>query len=762
MNWLKGLKALGQDCLTVLGRAFRAIGRWLCNHKTAVFFTLSIIYYELMLQLMTFGSIDIYFAYPLLFAIPFGCLCGLIATAFNRVVNTVISTILLVIFSFYFNFQVIYYSLFNDFFTFALADTADDAMGTFGDEIIYLIVTNLLNIFIICIPFIIFIVSLALYRIAAKPERLKKMAEKGTFLRFLAKTSNRARNHFDLIRRRPLKSQLVLSLVAVVAYGITILTLFFPGTGYHTPYDLYFNSGALSTQISKLGLITSTMQDLGVRPTPEEGDDVITLDPIKPPVNVNPPQPDNNEDEPDPDQPDVEPEKPIEYNILQIDFDALMASETDKTVQSLHTYFSAVEPTKKNDKTGMFKGYNLIYICAESFSSAAIVEPELTPNLYKMATEGFIFNNYYTMFPSNTTNGEYAFCTGLIPDLTRQKSNGSFLASKKNYLPFCLGNMFGDIGIQARAYHNHTKTYYSRNITHPNIGYIFKARNQGIRVTGWPESDYEMAKQSYEDFINDEQFHAYYMTVSGHYRYTFELKEDSDGDLVPLNTMAVKNKAQALKYTHNKNGEKYDTTCQAYLACHIELDKMIGELVDKLTAAGKMDNTVFVLGADHYPYGLSAKEYNNIMSEEIDTAFEKFRSTLILYNSQMINTMTLEERTVDKTCCAVDVLPTVLNLFGFDYDSRLLSGSDIFSDTPGLAILADQSYVTDYVKYNASSRKITYLVDEFLVPEGYVDSYIEFVKNKCTAATAILNKDYFAKLFPEAAIAHREEVNNKK
>ena len=47
-----------------------------------------------------------------------------------------------------------------------------------------------------------------------------------------------------------------------------------------------------------------------------------------------------------------------------------------------------------NEYTGMFADYNLIYICAEGFSTYAI-DPDVTPTLYKMSHNGIILNNYY-------------------------------------------------------------------------------------------------------------------------------------------------------------------------------------------------------------------------------------------------------------------------------------------------------------------------------------------------------------------------------
>ena len=102
----------------------------------------------------------------------------------------------------------------------------------------------------------------------------------------------------------------------------------------------------------------------------------------------------------------------------------------------------------------MLRDYNLIYICAESFSTAAI-DPELTPTLYKLANSGFVFNNFYNSFRNTTTNGEYAFCMGLLPDFSHNKIESCFNESADNYLPFCLGNALRQQGYETYAYHNY-------------------------------------------------------------------------------------------------------------------------------------------------------------------------------------------------------------------------------------------------------------------------------------------------------------------
>ncbi|MBO5413225.1 MAG: LTA synthase family protein, partial [Clostridia bacterium] len=58
-----------------------------------------------------------------------------------------------------------------------------------------------------------------------------------------------------------------------------------------------------------------------------------------------------------------------------------------------------------------------------------------------------------------------------------------------------------------------------------------------------------------------------------------------------------------------------------------------------------------------------------------------------------------------KYCSSLDVLPTVLNLFGFDYDSRLLMGRDIFSDSEPFVIFSNRSFILKNGRYNATTKR---------------------------------------------------------
>ena len=372
------------------------------------------------------------------------------------------------------------------------------------------------------------------------------------------------------------------------------------------------------------------------------------------------------------------------YNVIEsIDFTALADSTDSDILKATDEYLSNATPTRKNNYTGLLKDYNLITICAESFCPWFISE-ELTPTLYKLSHTGILFENYYGTFQSVTTNGEYTMCMGLYPDMSRTKTDSSFNVAGTNYLPFCLGNALKGMGYQAWGYHDYIGDFYNRNITHANMGYTFKAADSGLAMKiDWPSSDLEMMEASVDDYINSgEPFHAYYMTFSGHYQYNWD------------NAMSAKNR-DAVKDL------PYSEPVKAYIACNLELEYALEYLMQRLEQAGVADKTCIVLTNDHYPYGLTEDEYNELAGQTLDTTFEKYRNSFICYVPGLS-----ENIVVDEYCSTADILPTLLNLFGVDYDSRLLAGTDVLSSGLHVAVLSDKSFLTKAFRYDAGTETV--------------------------------------------------------
>ncbi|MBP3700137.1 MAG: LTA synthase family protein, partial [Oscillospiraceae bacterium] len=259
-----------------------------------------------------------------------------------------------------------------------------------------------------------------------------------------------------------------------------------------------------------------------------------------------------------------------EYNKMDIDFAALNEGASSTTA-SLNRYFGGKAATQQNDYTGLFKGKNLILITAEAFSPYVISE-ELTPTLYRLTHEGFVFNNFYQPgWGQSTTGGEFAVMTGLIP--TWVNNSLSFYVSHRDYMPLALGNQFRALGYNTLAYHNNSYTYYNRHLTHPNLGYDFYGVGNGLLVTGgsdWPYSDEEMVMNTVDDYItayveDGTPFHAYYMTVSGHANWGWG------------NAMSAKHREEAVAAYPNAS-----QPVQGYIAANLEVEYALRYLVERL------------------------------------------------------------------------------------------------------------------------------------------------------------------------------------
>lgn len=631
------------------------------------------VYLELVLHLLVYGALSARIVYPLLFAAAAGLGLFALCSLLPKTANAVIALVLGFFITFYFEVQFVYNSIFGEFMSVWQVSFGATAVTNFFSQMLYGIWKALPQILLLLAPWVAMLVLVCC-----------------KVLRFA-----RLRWYFPV-------PALVL---AFALHFLSVGIMRWNDNNAFSVYQLYTNpSTATEISVKNIGLLSTTRLEckyllLGAGAEPEPAVQYPEL-------------------EPQPEEP--EPLDLSGYNAIDIDFESLAAGTDDATLKKLDRYFAGLAPTQKNEYTGLLQDYNLIVLCAESYSPY-IIDPERTPTLYKLSTEGFVFHNFFGTYASNTTNGEYTLCMGLYPDLSRSKSSASFYASQMNALPFCLGNQFTAIGADAWAYHNYTGEYYSRNETHPNMGYVFQSATDGLDIElSWPSSDLDMMVASVDDYLaNDKQFIAYYMTFSGHYQYNWD------------NPMSVKNRAVV-------DGLPYSDTVKAYLACNQELESALAYLMQRLEQAGVADKTAIVLTNDHYPYGLTQAEYDELAGKPVDTTFGRFRNNFICYVPGM-------QVDVDTYCSTADILPTLLNLFGLEYDSRLLAGRDVFSpEAHNYAVLSDQSFITPDFAFDTSTGSITYFTDPTSVDQTQLAAIQRQIALDFQVSLDILNSDYYA------------------
>lgn len=632
-------------------------------------FPLALLWMELIVKFWDFHAIwNRGLLYTALFTCSIGVILSAISTCWSKKTNRMVSLVVMAAFTAIFMVQAVYFTVMKTVMAVYSVSVATGAtefwrVGVLG------VWRTLPILLLLAIPFVL----LCIFGKKYTPDQLIE------WKRFLG-----------------------MVLLSGMFYAVALAAVFFSDEGILCPWGIYSTKSNPELCLSNFGVLTSMRLDVKRMIFPfEESEEVSSTQEIALPEDDNTLQASE------------------EANAMEIDFAGLAEQETTPELKGLHTYFANRSPSLKNDYTGTFAGKNLIMITAEAFSTWA-VDKELTPTLYRLANEGFVFQNFYTpLWWVSTSDGEYFSCTSLIPKSGKQ----SFGASAVNSLYFCMGNQLRRLGYDTRAYHDHTYTYYKRDKTHPNMGYVYKGVGNGLDIKKtWPESDLEMMEKTIPEYIGQVPFHAYYMSVSGHLEYNFL-----------GNQMAFKNRDQV---------EHLDMSdeAKAYLATQIELDRALEYLLQELSETGQLENTVICVYPDHYPYGLSEKAIDELAGKNVRDSLELFKSTMILWSGDM-----KESVVVEKPCSNLDIVPTLSNLFGLEFDSRLLMGRDIFSTDPGLIIFSDCSYITELGTYQAKSDIFT-PAPNAVVPDGYPQEMLQIVQDKFLYAGKILTTDYYRKL----------------
>lgn len=676
-------------------------------------FTFTLIYMELVYHFASFGvaGMNPILGLPVILAIA--GLQTLLVGFFKSKVNQTILWILLVVDYLVYASQMVYLSIFKQpMLMEAVTNAGGDALTNFWRETLEGIFANTLNLLLMAVPFL--AVGILLYF-----------------------------NGLNLHSHRGKARLLALG----VTVGGALLSAVILLTGYHADFEYYEEYQEFydpSMIIENYGVVAALQRDaLGDRLPEKELDLEAWLDyqtqesivPSSEPEKEEPStevstgevvtEPESTE-EPEP-MPEPEPVLDTSPNVLPIDFDVLSAGADTKALKKLVTYLQTMAPTNRNEYTGMFEGYNLIYLTAEGFSPY-VVDENITPTLYKLTHSGFVVEDYYVpLWQTSTSDGEYVNMTGMIPD-----QQFSMKRSANNAQPFSLAAYFAREGVRSYAFHNNSMDYYDRHLSHPNMGYLYKASKLGdldasewgeyifdmAHPKYWPASDLEMMQATIGDYIDDERFHAYYMTVSGHMNYTFY-----------GNRMAKLNKEAVDHLPYSEEG-------RAYIACNIELEKALTYLIEELEKAGKLDKTVICLSADHYPYGMDVKHYEELAGRPLDGTLDIYRNSLILWNSAM------ETVKIEKTCCAADIIPTLLNLFGFEYDSRLFAGKDMLSNSPSLVIFSNKSFITDTISYNKKTKQTESRTEE-PVDQKYFEAMQSMVKAIYDFSSGVINNNFY-------------------
>ena len=647
-------------------------------------FPLLLFYYESVFRISTAGG---YFSLSticmLLFCIAYGAVIYLLVSlSKNPKVNHILTAVLIGVLAVAYLVEYFVYRQFKVFYDIStVVGGAGDAVGGYTQEIFNLIFCwdGLSKIVLFALP-------TALYLIFGKK---------------LIPTTRA-----DALRR------CISAGAMVLCYALSLLFISINDI-YLSAYKTEYN---YQTVVGNFGLITGVRLDIKNLILGDSGD---TFEQPNDPVTNPEPEP-----EPEPDQPKVYLNNEMALNLT---------AEASGRIKDLNAYVSSLTPSKQNDYTGIFKGKNLIMISAEAFT-AEVIDPVLTPTLYRLATKGINFTDYYQPASAGTTGGEYQNIFGMMPT-----SGGmSFKNTADNLNYFTMGSQLNRLGYYGKAFHNNSYTYYSRHKTHVNLGYSdgFMGYGNGMEQyvkKNWPQSDLQMFEGTLPTYIDKQPFSVYYMTVSGHSGYT------RSG-----NGMTKKNWDRVAHLN-------YSDPVKGYLAANLELENAMAHLVSELENKGIADNTVICISTDHFPYGLDANGklggmpyLSELYGYTVNNYFERDHSRLILWCGSLEKS---DPIIVDTPTFSLDILPTLSNLFGTEFDSRLMPGRDVFSDAEALVFNMNYDWKTEYGTYYSGSGKFVPVNETVEIPDGYVSRMKTVVRNKIRYCDWALDNDYFRYLF---------------
>ncbi len=435
---------------------------------------------------------------------------------------------------------------------------------------------------------------------------------------------------------------------------------------------------------------------------------------------------------------DEEPETDYSRNIDDTAWENLIKIEENVTMNNLNKYFINREVTPKNDYTGLFEGKNLIMIMLESISEPLFHEEfkEYFPTFYKLYSEGITgINNYSPMNNCGTGESERTSQTSLYSIETACTVN----AYRTNEYRQALLYMLRKNGYYTSTYHDFNNFYYDRKTFEYKFGAIqyFNADDLGFTIKNsrdWP-SDYDFMKTALPKFIDKGKFASYMITVTAHTPYITSSKYgDKNLDLF--------------------KDTGYDMSVKRYLSKVKEADLALEYLLETLEEEGILDDTVIVLFGDHYPYALSDKNYQDIAGFDVSVNSEVDRTPFIIYNSAT------EPQKIEKYTSPMDYTPTLLNLFGIDYDPRYYMGNDVFSDYDDYVLFPDNSWQNAKGYYSSSKGEFIPNVEtEALTDEEIIVINQEVTEKRDMSGLAI-KRNYFSYLFKY--FDEYEEMQKKK
>ena len=382
-----------------------------------------------------------------------------------------------------------------------------------------------------------------------------------------------------------------------------------------------------------------------------------------------------------------------EYTIRDFYITYIKPNEKKSDTESnfLEEVFSSKNDSyHKNKYTGLFKNKNVILVQMEGIDNWLFTK-ELMPNLYSLLSNSINFTNHYSFYNGggSTFNSEFMVNTGYTSPFTYP---ANAYTMNKNIFPYTLANLMRNENYSVRAFHMNNREYYSRGINYSNWGYdqYFGLEDTGDYTDNTYYLDRELINNPkfYEKlFSSTGKFVNYIITYSNHVPFSSESG-------VCKKLLELDYEAELKDMTYNEKKEFLESLDMQEEDCVQrqvkETDYMIGLLIKALKDNNLYNNTVLVFYADHYLFTAS----NELLSKYKDTS-----TNLVNQTPFLIWSAGLKKQEVNKVTTQLNILPTLLNLLGVNYNENwYVMGDALNNNYTPLAIFPDMSWY-DGVNY---------------------------------------------------------------
>jgi len=473
-------------------------------------------------------------------------------------------------------------------------------------------------------------------------------------------------------------------------------------TAAFTLQELYYRPTQLDSALRQFGVSRFLMRDLIY--TLSGGDDSLVLEPE------------------DPDDPS---DTPIDFTreIDDTKWREMFENETDETIKMIDEYLLSRSITPKNEMTGIFKDKNVIYMMVEALDYIAMDE-NVAPTLMKLMNEGLFFENYYAPTSAcSTGDSELMSITSLLSVPGTCTHDGYYT----NTYSASLFELFKSDSYYASSYHNYTDWYYMRNEMHRNMGSeaYFDFNSLGMDPWyPWPDwpSDVDLIELSMDHFVDKDKFFSFMISVTMHNPYD---RPTNYGDeyYEEIEQMYPEDSEYIIRYKSKLK----------------ETDKALEIMMNRLEEEGILDDTVIVLFADHHllrtPFEIIDEYTPSIDRLE---AYNLHRSPMVIYNSE------IEPQVVSTYSSTKDLVPTMANLFGLEYDPRAYIGVDIFSEEADhFVLIQDGGWVVEQGYYDPIQQEFVPNGSNMIADEEILH-YNQMSRNLYQLSEAIFESNYYA------------------